>query len=63
MTQVVNGFRHCHPDSFVNGSQALRIVDHCTCLEVALHKSSCFKAARQLIEKLAAAGKRALFAM
>ena len=38
----------------------MRIVDHYTYLGVVLHKSGCFKAA---IEKLAAAGKRALFAM
>jgi len=61
-TQVVifNDFRHSHTDSFVYGCQALRIVDHYTYLGVVLHKSGCCKAA---IEKLAAAGKRALFAM
>ena len=63
-TQVVifNDFRHSHSDSesFLYGGQALRIVDHYTYLGIVLHKSGCFKAA---IEKLAAAGKRALFAM
>ena len=63
-TQVVifNDFRHSHSDSesFLYGGQALRIVDHYTYLGIVLHKSGCFKAA---IEKLADAGKRALFAM
>ena len=61
-TQVVifHDFRPSRSDSFLYGGRALRIVDHYTYLGIVLHKSGCFKAA---IEKLAAAGKRALFAM
>ena len=61
-TQVVifNNFQHSHTESFVYGGQALLVVDHCTYLGVVLHKLGCFKAA---IDKLAAAGKRALYAM
>ena len=61
-TQVVifNDFRRAHTDEFSYSDQNLRIVEQYTYLGFVLHKSGSFKAA---IEKLAAAGKRALFAM
>ena len=61
-TQVVifNDFRHAHTDEFLYSDQNLTIAEQYTYLGIVLHKSGSFKAA---IEKLAAAGKRALFAM
>lgn len=61
-TQVVifNDFRHSHSDSFLFGQHHLQIVDHYTYLGIVLHRTGHFKEA---IQKLACAGKRALFAM
>lgn len=61
-TQVVifNDFRRSVPDVFKYGAHSLQLVDQYTYLGIVLHKSGSFKPA---IHKLAAAGKRALFAM
>ena len=61
-TQVIifNDFRHHTPEVFSYGHQALQIVDQYVYLGIVLHKRGGFKPA---VQKLAAAGKRAVFAM
>ena len=61
-TQIVvfNDFRHTPSESFMYCNQPLSVVDQYTYLGIVFHKSGSFKSA---IQKLAAAGKRALFAM